>query len=238
MAELKIKAYKTLDEAARDNSFWAINTTDTAGSVKRPKGNLVMSVRTRDGHNTPILLPPTWIPIDLREFAHPDDLLTAPAIRSNMRNKAITIVSEETVAMLRKNPAYAAESDRVKKLLNSFERPDSETIINIGTAPSIGGGPGNVIAQSSPLTDMILNAENDETIIRNYDTNLFGLTLGDLRFIQEKANQGSITYLIAMELQDALLSEGIKIKSVKETEIYKDVMLVHGGASAVNLSFE
>lgn len=224
MSEVKIKTYRTVDDAVKEGSYYIVNTSSGPNKERVP-GNLVMGLRSRDGGNVQILIPPTWIPFDLREYATPEDISSSNAIRQNLRNGLLVFISVEDYEMLRNRPEYENEKARVSKLRDSYSMNGlSDTTLNISPNVSAGPSGGNVQVSATPITDMIIASQSNEDLLRNYDTNLMGLQLGELKYIQTKATPGTLLSLISLELESYLMSGGIKIKTVRETEAYKEAV--------------
>lgn len=178
MSEVKLKTYRTVDDAVKDGSYYIVNTSNGKEN-KRILGNLVMGLRSRDGANIQILIPPTWIPFDLREYATPEDIASSNAIRQYLRNGLLVFISREDYKKLIALPEYEKEKQRVSKLRDSYAMEGTqETTININQSVQSPNGEGNVQISSTPLTDMIINSQNNEDLLRNFDSNLPGLQLG------------------------------------------------------------
>lgn len=232
--QVKVTRYSTMEEAAKAGDFYAINTSDASGT--RARGKLILGIKNPDGNDTKIMIPPTWIPIDLAGYASPDILRNASIIREYMRKSAIILVDKATFVGLQKHPKYAEEFARVSKMMGGFAAGIKEEFsIAVGASTTmVEPDSPAAAARASIITDGILQANSDEEMISKFNAALPGLQIEDYRYLALKSINGSLVQHLAMELESALVAGQIsEIKTIEETEAYKTFLKTGRGSEPV-----
>jgi hypothetical protein len=221
MAEVKVTSYPSVQTAIEKGEFYAINTSDL-GKTQR-KGQIVLGVKTADGTVSKIVFPPTWIPIDLTSYVSPEDLKTATAFRDYVRNRLITLITKDSFLAMQKIPGYDREFKRVaEKLGNIAGNVTGEVSISVSSTASAESPANSIDAIETPLTAQILTANTDEELITVFNQNLQGLSLGEYRSLINKSTVGSFLNIVASEIEATISKGGLTIKSIEETETYKE----------------
>ena len=238
MSSFKAEIIPNVDAAAKAGVFYAVNTSDF--NKKQAKGQLVIGIKAKDGTPVRILFPPTWIPLDLTQYAPVDDLTTSSTLREYIRKGLVTLLTEESYKSLIKHPAYATESARVSKITSGFVanmNAHVDIALSASTTPMADAN-ANVEILDTPITNAILSADSNETVIREFDKSLRGLGIGELRTLTSKSQPGSLIQRIAFELESLITSGQIDSLdgTVTNTQAYKELNQ-SGALSAPDISF-
>lgn len=237
MSTFKAQVHSTVDAAAKAGEFYAVNTSDF--NKKQAKGQLVIGIKAKDGSPIRVLFPPTWIPLDLSEYAPADDLVAAASLREYVRKGLITLVTKESYDALINHASYQTEAKRVAKITNGFTEKlnnQVEIALSASSSPMVDAN-ANVEMIDTPITAALLGADSDETVIREYNKNLLGLGLPEIRTLSTKSQTGSLVQAIALELESLLTSGqiGTLQGDVANTQAYKDFQ--QRGGSGPSLEF-
>jgi len=237
MSSLKVKVHSTVDAAAKAGEFYAVNTSDF--NKKQAKGQLVIGIKAKDGSPIRVLFPPTWIPLNLAEYAPSDDLVAAASLREYVRKGLITLITKDSYDALIQHPSFETEAKRVAKITNGFtEKLNSqvEIALSASSSPMVDAN-ASVDMVDTPITASLLGADSDETVVREFNKNLLGLGLPELRTLSTKGQTGSLVQAIALELETLLTSGQLDMlnNSVENTQAYKDFQ--QRGGTGPSLTF-
>lgn len=112
----------TLLKATEDKSpcLYVLNTSDINGQYM--KGDVNISVVTSRGQTLNIVVPSTWIPIDMSEYLPKDELLKDPMFLRMIRSKRITLISENDAIEILNQPDAVIEKNRITMQTNGITR--------------------------------------------------------------------------------------------------------------------
>lgn len=223
---VQVTTFNTLDEAIRSGEVWVINNSDQGG--KRKKGVVILVITTQDGSKINVKLPPTWIPINLLNYASIDDLQKCTILRQYVGSKLLVAVDKKSVEALQGESAYDAEARRVETSMQGFAATVSSapTTLNINT-----GGAGQILSadgkkdangvesiQRSERVTRILAAKTPQEVVAAFDADLKNLTLIDAQQITLGAASGSFAEKLAAEVEGYLMDGDLPFNSIDETD--------------------
>ncbi len=243
MAKVKVDTYNSLDEAIKDGYVLATNTSDAGGS--RPKGELIIQVKTADDTNVLITLPPTWIPIDLTNFATLEDLNKCSALRSYVARQNVRLLKRASVEQLKKEPSYATEANRIRAKQERYNQSiagiESESVeLNIGTVSASKASANPDFDQSAshnPYADQIVEADDNQQIVDILNANINNISVPDMQYLIAMSENGSFLNSIALELEGYLTTDGkLPFTSVEETGAVQ-MARSNGTFDSVNVSY-
>lgn len=223
MAKVTIQLYNSLEEAAADGDFFVINNSDGRGV--RMKGQVIFNILARDGAARTIVIPPTWMPIDLKNYLSAEDISASTLLRDYVRRQILVLCKKESFDDLRAHPDYQKEFERVNKIVGSVPTMATEMEINVGVGNAVTAenDARGIQPVKTPIVEMIMNSNGDQELIDNFDKALRGLSIGELHYLSTVAPRGSLTSLIATELESNFTS-GNPVESVKDTEAFNTIM--------------
>lgn len=112
---VNLRKITNFNEMFKEGSpLWIINSSDLGG--KRPKGNVIIVIKDADSQDITIVLPSSWIPVDLLSYTSLSNFAKSNLFRDNIRKGLITVVDDESAQMLMDMQQYAEESRRVRDL--------------------------------------------------------------------------------------------------------------------------
>lgn len=119
---MRVTYHRTLEDAYKAGDWYAVNNSTRNNT--QTMGQLLFPVTTEDGSSVDISIPPTWIPIDLQQFASPDDLRKCSGLRSLLTNKLIILLDKASKTAMENSPNYKAERVRVTSFEKKRDRLD------------------------------------------------------------------------------------------------------------------
>lgn len=99
-----------------DQPLWAIN--NTSGDNRGPCMFVVERPNSPDRDN--VVIPDTWLPIDLENFAPRNNFMQSTNFRQALRSGAIRLVTEDYALELRSQPGAQEEQNRLDKIKTDF----------------------------------------------------------------------------------------------------------------------
>lgn len=109
--------------------LWVVNTSDRGGKQRR--GDVLFMVKDEDGSDIQILIPATWLPIDLTQFTNIGVFAKSTNFRTYVRNQLLVVISDETAEQLMKMPGAANERLKVDREIE-MQRHAAKLSDNIG----------------------------------------------------------------------------------------------------------
>lgn len=117
-------ALQALRSNEKDGRVFALNSSDLAG--RRDKGAVNIGITMRNSETRNVLLPNTWIPIDLSQQMPKDELLNSPAFLTNVMRGIIMLVDSDTAEKLLSDPDNMAEQTRLFEEQMSLLSPEMD----------------------------------------------------------------------------------------------------------------
>lgn len=231
-AKMNIDRYPNVEAAATKGEFYAMNSSDLNG--KRARGKVIIGFTTRDNSEVKILFPPSWIPLDLTDYATLEDLKNATNLRDYVRQGLIILITKASYDSLTQHPNYTKERQRVNSLNAAFASSTatgSQTIshsVNVDSSKSISENQEGMKPLATPQTNRLLEALGDDEAIQLLDQCIGGLSFGEIRTLTNEAAPGTFLQLAAFEL-DSYMVAGKQLPSkVAEMQAYKDFQQKNG----------
>jgi hypothetical protein len=112
----------TLKQAEQDTkatSLWVMNNTN-------PRGPINVNMPDGLGGVTIMVVPLTWIPVDLTTQAARDSLLKSPPFRRLVTSNLLSLVSDESAEAFMENPEAKEEARKVYSYINNSGNLDVE----------------------------------------------------------------------------------------------------------------
>lgn len=97
-------------EQSKSSSVWALNGSGVKG---QQKGNINITVTEGNGRANNIVLPVTFIPIDLTTQATKNAVLSSPDFRRMVQRQFVRLISEEDATLLLSTQEAQAEQRRI-----------------------------------------------------------------------------------------------------------------------------
>jgi hypothetical protein len=172
-------------EASKSSSIWVLNKSN-------PKGNITITVPNGMGNVVTVMVPVTWIPVDMTTQATKQSLLASPVFRRMMTLGMIAIISEEDAQKLLSEDDARVEMQRIyampQELSGNPETiPAAVTSIKSEVAGEVSGFALNISHTDSLDEAQVMNAikGNDGT-----------MTETDMKYIVANSKYGKVkTYL-------------------------------------------
>lgn len=172
-------------EASKSSSIWVLNKSN-------PKGNITITVPNGMGNVVTVMVPVTWIPVDMTTQATKQSLLASPVFRRMMTLGMIAIISEEDAQKLLSEDDARVEMQRIyampQELSGNPETiPAAVTSIKSEVAGEVSGFALNISHTDSLDEAQVMNAikGNDGT-----------MTEADMKYIVANSKYGKVkTYL-------------------------------------------
>lgn len=227
--QIKLKRYSTLEDAVKADEFYLVNySNNTApGEEKRRLGVLLMSYRTAQNEPRNIYIPPTWVPIDLKNYADTEDLAKMGLLRDYVRRGIVVLLDKASYEAVCANPKYEEEFNKYADKLGVFSNHSGSATTDFSlNLTGAGSAIADIAPVETPIARQIIETEgDDEAMIAAYDGALGGLSIGEISYLVAHAKPTSLMKQIADELNTRLKNgKPLPTKSVRETEAYQDYL--------------
>lgn len=147
------------EEAKKTGSLWVLNTSDAGGTRRR--GEVMLSVMDENSKEIVVLLPSTWMPLDLSSYTDTAHFEKSTNFRAYINNELITVITDESAQQLLKDPAAKPEAVRVKALMANNR--------NALGVPLAGGEGSETIKVNTGLTQPHAITKADEAAVSKED---------------------------------------------------------------------
>ena len=161
-AKFNFITLKQLEQEKDSTALWVVNRTN-------PRGDLNITMPDGLGGNTIIVIPVTWIPMDLTTQATRDSLVKSPIVRRLVTKGAIGIIDEDQAELIMEAEDAKEEADRVY----SVER-------SIASDPLL----------KSPEIEKIEDEQSGK--ISGFAMNIVGIELEEDKVLSMIRNQGDV----------------------------------------------
>lgn len=139
--------------------LWVVNTSDRGGTQKR--GDVLFMIKDEDGTDIQILIPATWLPIDLTQFTNIGVFAKSTNFRTYVRNQLLVVISDETAEQLMKMPGAIAERNKVDREIE-MQRHAAKLSDNIGGSTVTLGVGGDGVQVTSREDKELQRLSNDD----------------------------------------------------------------------------
>jgi len=181
-----------------------------------PNGNIAFNCINELNVTIPVLIPATFIPIDLTTMAPLENLLRSSTLRQILTKKQLVIVRAEDAEKYLSTPRAKSEYQRINKIVDTIT-DDSEDHEEIDLDSGETSAKARKIAKkqkNSPNNDFIEamidraeEDEDDESLQREFMTRAHSLTFDDLERLRKSIKSGPLTELILEAIQDRMNDE-------------------------------
>lgn len=119
-------------EQSKDRSVFVINMSKSSFPTQ-----IIMKYQTPGGDYESLVVPPTWIPIDLAEFAPKKFLMDSPSLRKTANEGKIIFISEAEALEILKTPEAQKELKKIGDIKKAIGEATRNTIIQQPTGSVI-----------------------------------------------------------------------------------------------------
>lgn len=103
------------DHARSKGHLWMLNASDMGGRQRR--GEIMMSIIDENNKEISLLLPSTWLPLDLLTFSTQENFERSTSFRKYLTSGILAAIDDDVAQMLLKHATAPAEQERVSKLM-------------------------------------------------------------------------------------------------------------------------
>lgn len=181
-----------------------------------PNGNIAFNCINELNVTIPVLIPATFIPIDLTTMAPLENLLRSSTLRQILTKKQLVIVRAEDAEKYLATPRAKSEYQRINKIVDSVvDDSEDHEEIDLDAGETTSKARKKAKAQKkSPNNDFIEamidraeEDEDDESLQREFMTRSHSLTYEDLERLRKSIKSGPLTELILEAIQDRMNEE-------------------------------
>lgn len=180
MSDSKYMTLKELEADKEGTSVWAMNNTN-------PRGALNLTMPDGLGGTTIMVLPVTWIPVDLTTQATKEMLLKSPVFRRMVTMQVIQLLTEEAAAAIMTDPDAKKEALRVYSVVQQVELEPANA--NPEVAKLKNEEAGNISGFAMNIVGMDVEEDKVLTMIRGQDGILTG---EDYKYIAANSAMGRV----------------------------------------------
>ncbi|UAW96716.1 hypothetical protein pEaSNUABM22_00229 [Erwinia phage pEa_SNUABM_22] len=181
-----------------------------------PRGNVMFSAQDDMGQPVPVLVPATFIPIDLTQQATKESLLKSTHLRRALqRNQLVIIDTESAENYLRTSSLAKAEMRNLNKMGSAIaadlgEEGGELAAIDLGGAAkrNVQFEGGTQYSENQFVNAFIVRAaedseESDDNLQREFLSRGINLPVSELNILREHITRPAIVELIMQALEDA-----------------------------------
>lgn len=176
----------------------------------KPVGQIAFNCQNDLGVTVPVLIPATFIPIDLTTMAPRENIVKSATFRRILTLKQLVIVRPEDAEKYLESPLARSEFNKINKLVNAVTAgDDDEEEIEMDTGNN-GVTTRNKNRKNSQSNDFVSamidrandDGETDETLQREFLTNALNLDADDLERLRKETNRPALTELILQAMEE------------------------------------
>lgn len=183
------KEIKTLtigeSERAESTSVWAINVSD---QLQKQKGRVLITVTEGNGSAITVVLPVTWIPIDMTTQATKSAILMSPNFRKMVSQGYVVMISEETATELLNTDKARKEQRRIFSEVHGAQDIESEGATT-GSAPTEIDYQNARSLEQNKISGFAMNIAhtgadaNEDNVVSQLELQISSLSTEELRYI-------------------------------------------------------
>lgn len=182
-----------------------------------PRGNVMFSAKDDMGQPVPVLVPATFIPIDLTQQATKESLMQSTHLRRALRMGHLVIIDTDSAE------EYMRSSKLAQKEMRNLNKMNAAISAELGEesgelqAIDLGGGArkkeiifegGEEFSKNQFVNAFIMRAqedseESDDNLEREFLSRGLGLPVSELNILREHITRPAIVELIVQALDDA-----------------------------------
>lgn len=183
-----------------------------------PNGNIAFNCINELNVTIPVLIPATFIPVDLTTMAPLENLLRSSVLRQILAKGQLVIVRKEEAEEYLTSPRAKTEYQRINNIVGTVvaeENTAEEIDMDTGNSTSGRKGAKNVKKSVSAHDDFITamidrandNDEDDDTLQREFLTRQHVLSLDDLERLRKEVKRPALTEMILEAIQEKMNEE-------------------------------
>jgi hypothetical protein len=183
-----------------------------------PNGNIAFNCINELNVTIPVLIPATFIPVDLTTMAPLENLLRSSVLRQILAKGQLVIVRKEEAEEYLTSPRAKTEYQRINNIVGTVvadENIGEEIDMDTGASSSGRKGSKNTKKSVSAHDDFITamidrandNDEDDDTLQREFLTRQHVLSLDDLERLRKEVQRPALTEMILEAIQDKMNEE-------------------------------
>jgi hypothetical protein len=194
----------TVMQAMADSSPHLFVMNRVSEDKKFEPGNINLNVKGDDGGMTVIVIPATFIPVDMSLFISKNNLLTNQAFRRlDAANKISIIHPEDAASAIENEPRAQKELNRILNINNEhggYSRGDNEEFIEMKATKS-GSGDTNLapLAEINRFAIGIVQRSSTEDVadlIADIESRAHTLEIHDLEYIAQNVEDATLKQFI------------------------------------------
>lgn len=108
-----ITEFSKIREFANSGDLWIINNTNLGN--KRPRGVIALSVKDANGDIIPLIIPATWIPINLATMCDPILCISSQFFRDAVGKRNLIVISSEEAKEILSSASAKREAAEVEE---------------------------------------------------------------------------------------------------------------------------
>lgn len=175
-------------EASKSSSIWVLNKSN-------PKGNVTISVPNGMGNVSTVIMPATWIPMDLTTQSTKQSLTASPVFRRMLTLGMLQVISEEEAQNLLADRDAQEEMQRIYALPTEMSVDPSSVPKPVATLKSEAAGEVSGFALNISHTDTL-----DENQVMNALRNNDQLSRADMQYIVANSKHSKVKAFLAEKL--------------------------------------
>jgi hypothetical protein len=158
----KLVTLKAIEADKESSSLWVVNKTN-------PRGVLNVSMPDGLGGTVVMVIPITWIPIDLTTQATKENLLKSPVFRRLVTNGSIGLIDEEQAEDIMSDSEAQKEAKRVYSAVTAGDELNEGSAKNPDIEKLNEEDSGNVSGFAMNIVGMELEEDAILTMVRGQD---------------------------------------------------------------------
>ena len=176
-------------EATKSSSIWVLNSSN-------PKGNITITVPNGMGNQVTVIVPVTWIPVDMTTQATKQSLLASPVFRRMLALGMIAVISEDDAQKLLQDDAAQTEMQRIYAMPREMSGAPDMQPAAVATLKSEESGDVSGFALNICHTDSLDEAQAMNAVKGNEGT----LSETDMKYIVANSKFGKVKTYLAEKL--------------------------------------
>lgn len=176
-------------EASKSSSVWVLNKSN-------PKGNVTISVPNGMGNTATVIMPVTWVPMDLTTQSTKQSLTASPVFRRMLALGMLCVITEEEAQTLLSTPDAQEEMQRIYAMPREMSGDPSTVPNAVTTLKSEASGAVSGFALSISHGDSLDEAQVMNAIRNNTDS----MTQADMQYIVANSKHSKVKAYLAEKL--------------------------------------
>ena len=190
-------------EASSDKSLYVMNRTDVPGAIN-------LTATAANGHRVPVVIPNTFIPVDMSNWVPKENLIQDPTFRRLVQSGAVFLINtEDAERAIASNPRAEKEQQRIYAI-NAQLAGDGDKAGTVEITGSREKQAKKVVTENDNVGPFALGIvqrskegnEDVSDIISDIEARAYSLKPNDLDYIANNVSSSEIKQFV-QELKDA-----------------------------------